>query len=506
MKILSDLITTVSDEILDQNAQLSLPDKVILLLLSIAIFAAVSLLLVQGVKNCQIPVYNLESEFEGYHYIASIRLLGGQAIYPPHEIYGEYLPYPPLTAILFATGMFFFGPSVVVTKWITFSALILSLIGILLITYNITKSFVCAFISIGLFSIFHKLTLFWYFKIRPDIFCTALSLWATLFALKARSKNKKYLFYSTIATSLYTLSAYSKHNFLLFPVVYILFLLYDSGIKTSFVNLLVFFFINVTMLFFFNTGDNDMISVLFSMQSHDLRPIASASLKLLYAFKDFPVSILFCIIALLPIRKEEKFSIAFPMELLLFFTTSFLVGIIAYYKIGGGINSLMAFTSAMSILASAGIQKTTRFYNPNNNKVLPCLLIAPIIVIIFNLPDNYFNFVRMDINALRLQRLEEYVKKLPGKVYVPAHNYIAYKAGKGYHADAALVLDRNLAGEGTPAVIADKINQQYFDQIIGLNSFLFSYELSLKNIILKNYKVLIPSPLKGWSVWVPKKK
>jgi len=486
----------------------SLFSKVVLFTLVVLVCASLVIALATGIVVCSVPVFTYNSEWEGAQFLASVRLLEGQPIYPLYEMYGDVTHYPPLTIILFSLGMRLFGITILVPKIMAFSAAIFTFVGIARATYLFTNSQICAFVSAGFFATVHKWAALWHFNIRPDIFCTAFTIWGIILALRAESRDRS-LSFSLAATLLFTAAAFSKHNFIIFPLGYIIYCFYRHPKTAFFVNLFMFFFTTFLVLLAFNTGENHLLSCLFFMRNNPLHLNLSLLGEFIEAFNAIAILLSFGLFSFLR-NDTDTFNLKSSKEILFFsFIASFVVGFFAYIKVGGATNSFLTFSAIMSIAAAGGLKKVTSFFWPRSEGILPQFLMVPIVVILLMLPFHIYHLRIADRPGPFFYRVITYLENYPGTVWVTRHNYLVFLAGKGFGVDDPHIWGRHLNGSPPPHDIVEKIERKYFDQIIG-----DLYELpdqykpprELKTLLEKHYEKLDPSPLEGWPVWVPKRK
>ena len=487
----------------------SLFSKVVLIILIVLVCVSLIIALVTGIIICSVPVFTYNSEWEGPQFLAAVRLLEGQPLYPNHEIYGDITHYPPLTVIVFSLGMKLFGKTVLVPKIMAFSALILSFIGIVRITYLFTNSQICAFVSAGFFATVHKWSAFWHFNIRPDIFCTAFIIWGIFFAIKASWNKDKIFNFSLVATLLFVAATYSKHNFILFPLGYIIYCLFRHKKTASLINLFIFSLITFIVLLAFNTGENHFLSAMFFMRNDPIRLNLNSLGAFLEAFTAIAILLSLSIFSFFP-KTTETIHLKMSREILFFsFIISFISGFFPYIKVGGSSNSFLTFSAIMSILAAAGLKKITLFFSRKSEGILPQLLIIPIVVILFMLPFHVHHLIIADRPGLFFFKVVKYIENYPGRVWVPTYNYLSFIAGKSFDVDDPPIWGRHLNGDPPPHDIVKKIKSTYFDQIIG-NIYEVPEQYSpvrkLKILLETYYEKSEPSPLEGWDVWVPKRK
>lgn len=497
------------DELFVQDAQgPSIFSKVVLFTLVVLVCVSLTITITTGIIVCSVPVFTYNSEWEGAQFIAAVRLLEGQPIYPLYEKYGDVTHYPPLTVILFYLGMSLFGKTILVPKIMAFAAAILSFVGIVRATFLFTNSQLCALVSAGFFATVHKWSALWYFNIRPDIFCSAFTIWGIIFALEASKNKDRAASFSFVATLFFTAAAYSKHNFVIFPLGYLIYCFYRHKRAAFFVNSLMFSFSTFLALLTFNTGENHLLSCLFFMGKNPLNLNLSLLGEFLEAFNSIALLLSLCLFSFLP-KGTETLDPKMPREIQFWgLVISFIVGFFPYIKVGGGTNSFLTFSAIMSIVAAAGLKKVTLLFWPKSEKILSQFLVVPIVVILLMLPFHIYHLLIADRPGPVFYRVITYLKNYPGAVWVPQHNYLAFLAGKGVDVDDPHVWGRHLNGSPPPHEIVDKIERKYFSQIIGdLYELPEQYkpERTLKILLKKNYEKLEPSPLEGWSVWVPKR-
>lgn len=472
----------------------------ILIALRVLTVLLLSLLLVQYVwVSVQRISYPFELEWnEGDMAIGAIRVVEGKPLYPPPDKGYSGYSYPPLYYMMCGVLFKIFGVSLSVGRALSFLASLGLLIILTLIVYNWTKDILAGVIA-GLFYIAcYRVSGFWTDLMRLDSLAWFLSFFSILLLF---NKNKPTAIKLVFAGILATAAAFTKQN-AVFPIMLasLFLIIYHHRQAGIFFLVAAVFTVNIFWVLA-HTGNSWIIKYYLLMPRK--HPVFWKNLKNIFPEQFLPylwiplvfLGVWLIFSAFFPRRQKPITTLWF----LLLTASSFMGGLLPYLKIGGYINNFMPLLAAVSLLMGLGFHFFWSFL-PRGRAFVPKLIVHFVLLfllalslggphIIYNgkkislLPHwKIFSKVRYSPSLQLLyndrevlpypgskERGKELIRRLrnlPGKVYVPHHNYYAYLAGKGYYYSIDTVRDIAWGGVSTPKPLLEALQNQEFNWII----------------------------------------
>lgn len=439
--------------------------KTSIIILAIIAIISLAATFIDGIYTISFDLFRYNAPWQGAEFIAAIRLLEGKALYPDLTTDAGYYLYGPFSPMLFAGAMAIFGINLWVPKLLALIAYLFISMGIYSATCRLSNSKLLAIASAGLFSSFYLLTQCSFFNIRPDIFGSSLAIWGFIFAWK-HVKEPNNIYAAAIASILFALSCLTKQNYILMPIVYVAYMLFIHSWRSAWQAFWPGVTLLAIILTYFNIGEEHffLTTSLFSHHNFDISYLFADRL-----LKWVPTTLI-AIFSLALIFSSSK-NIKEPLFILSMMVAAFVLGFVSYLKVGGDFYALPLFTAFISILAPILIIKV------KSNAVaatIAILMIIPIGQSLLNIiyssdeicGDPFIPTTEMNIFIQNNSDL---------KIWFPFQPYRTYLLANGqYYHDDHVTGTLEDAGSPPPSNVLEKIENQYFDIIIGTS---FSTEL-----------------------------
>lgn len=474
--------------------------------------------------------YPFELEWnEGDIAVAAIRVAQGKPLYPdPEQGYVPYF-YPPLYQILCGLLFKIFGASLTIGRAVSFIASLGMILVLALTIWNWTRDYYAATVA-GLFYIAcYRVSGYWTDLMRVDSFAWLLSF-TTICLLLNKNKPSAFRLIVAGILVVATAFAKQNAIIPIIPAALFLLIHHHrrSGIffviaAVLIVNL-VWIYVNYKnpwfLKYYYQIPSRHVV---FWKLLKERLP------QQLYPYITLPAIFAGCwlvISALFPKRQSPLTLLWF----LLILIASIVAGLSGYLKIGGFVNNFFPIIAAMSLIIGLGFHFFWQLFTGNqHSKIvyilfwailigavsygvfgshkaeaqdsnLPLLIVAFLIIIglaiyffVYMLPRqqlfmpalivhiallifmvytvkpllyNHKDILPYPGSKERGHELIEKIRNLPGKVYIPHHNYYAYLAGKDIFYSVDAVRDLNWAGIGTPKALRDALSRAVFDWII----------------------------------------
>ncbi|MCD6386100.1 glycosyltransferase family 39 protein [Candidatus Sumerlaeota bacterium] len=464
---------------------------------------AVLLLFLLLIQYVWVSVHRISYPFElewneGDMAIGAIRVLEGKPLYPPPEKGYACYSYPPLYYMVCGLLFKIFGVSLSIGRAVSFAASLGLVIVLVLIVYNWTKDILAGALA-GLFYIAcYRVSGFWIDLMRLDSLAWFLSFSCILLLF---NKNKPSSVKLIIAGILATAAAFTKQN-AVFPIILASLFLLIYHHRRAGVFFLTGAILTVNIFWVLAHKGNTWI-VKYYLLMPRRHPMFWKNLKNVFPEQFIP----YLWIPLIFLGVWLIFSAFFPRRqkpittlwFLLLTISSFIGGLLPYLKIGGYINNFIPLLAVVSLLMGIGFHFFWSFLPPGR-LLIPKLIVhfALLVLLVFTLPGPQFLYGDKKVSLLPRWRIfskvrnrpslqliyrdkevlpypgsrergKELIKRLrnlPGKVYVPHHNYYAYLAGKGYYYSIDTVRDIAWGGVSTPQPLRNALQHQEFDWIV----------------------------------------
>ncbi len=167
----------------------------------------------------------------------------------------------------------------------------------------------------------------------------------------------------------------------------------------------------------------------------------------------------------------KRFDPLTPLWFTILATAATFGGIMGYLKVGGFVNNFMPLLAVMALLLGIAFHSLWTLIPARRNLFFPRVLVHAgiLVLVVFILPPFLYEDKRVlpfEGSEKRGEQLIRTIGELPGKVYVPHHNYYAALAGKGMFYSVDAIRDLNWAGIGTPKTLRNALQQSEYDWIV----------------------------------------
>ncbi len=416
--------------------------------------------------------YPFELEWnEGDIAVASIRVSEGKPIYPPPE--EGYVPYfyPPLFPMI--CGMLFklFGASLSIGRILSFVASLGLAVVLGITVYQWTRNTFAGIFS-GLFYIScYKVSGFWTDLMRIDSFAWFLSFACVMLIF---TKDKPSPLRLVIAAIAGVGAALCKQNAALPIIPAALFLFIYHHKRSRFYFFMVAALIAINFFWFYTHGANSWFFKYYYQipsKHHVFWNFLTERLPgQLYGYITLPLIFVgvWFVISLPFFKKQNPLT---TLWFLLISAAATVGGILAYLKIGGFVNNFIPLLAALALLMGMAVHFFWTFLPSKRFFFVPRLIVhlGILILLVAILPRYTFHDREVFPHPGSTERgyeLINIIHDLPGKVYVPHHNYYAYWAGKGMFYSVDAVRDLNWAGVATPEKLKNALKKAEYDWLV----------------------------------------
>ncbi len=469
---------------------------------------AIVLLLCDGALSLRDPFFFRNERWQGFQIVAAARILEHQPLYPDVRTDASYYIYTPGVPILHAATLALFGKGLLAPKALSFLLCGVSLVGVAVGAYGLTRSRQAAWVAAGLFAATHRFLAGWQFFIRPDVFAGAFAIWGLVFWAWEADRPRGRILRDGCAALCFLLAAWCKQNYAILIALHLGFLLWRRGWRYALALALPLAVLGLVLLLPYMTGDEHLLSTTGILARH---PFRKAVLQLhFYPYLTWTEKTLLfllmaeCLAFACGWTTRRVWNVAVWVgNCVLLFAVSTVVAL----KWGSDVNSYYLFCLILALplvwrmygTCSSGTRSLS-LHGAAVSVVVSVFMTAQIFTHL--LPQTLYHTAYADPECRNLDRLYDFIENhREARIYCPMRNYLTWLGADQYwHCD--LMTEALFhADQPAPPVIMEQIEQRQFDYIIGgFHTHPVSYNVG------RNYQALFPSPVPGFDIYVPKPK